>query len=92
MALYLTILLRRRERDQALQDCAQLRGFNADLEGYNKTVVQQLKQADRKIAEQLQTILMLNRDKDQRDEEIFNLEEAGSTVVDMVQPLRPGKT
>ena len=60
------------ERDQALQDCAQLRGFNADLEGYNKTVVQQLKQADRKIAEQLQTILKLNRDKDQRDEEIFN--------------------
>jgi len=54
--------------------------------------VQQLKQADRKIAEQLQTILKLNRDKDQRDEEIFNLEEAGNTMVDMVQLLRPGKT
>ena len=52
------------ERDQALQDCAQLRVFNVDLEGYKKTVVQQLKQADRKIAEQLQTILKLNRDKD----------------------------
>jgi len=41
------------ERDQALQDCAQLHGFNADLEGNKKTMEQQLEQADKKIAQQL---------------------------------------
>ena len=38
---------------------------------------QQLEQADKKIAKQLHTIQKLNHDKDWRDEEIFNLEEAG---------------
>ena len=41
------------ERDQVLQDCAQLHGFNADLDGYKKTTEQQLEQADKKIAQQL---------------------------------------
>ena len=78
------------ERDQALQDCAQLHGFNADLEGNKKTMEQQLEQADKKIAKQLHTIQKLNHDKDWRDEEIFNLKEAGRAVVNMVQPLRLG--
>ena len=84
------ILLCRRERVQALWDCAQLHEFNADLEEYKKTIEKQLEQADKKTAEQLYAIQKLNRDKDQRDEEIFNLEEAACTVVDMVQLIRPG--
>lgn len=39
---------------------------------------QQLEQADEKIVEQLQTIQKLNRDKDQRDQEIFDLKEGGA--------------
>jgi len=85
------IFLLQRERDQALQDSAQLHGFNANLEGYKKTVEQQLEQADEKIVEQLQTIQKLNRDKDQRDQEIFGLEEGGCTILDLVQPLRLGQ-
>ena len=75
------------ERDQALRDCAELRGFNADLGEYKKTIEQQLEQADKKIAKQLHTIQKLNHDKDWRDEEIFNLEEVGRVVVNMVEPL-----
>ena len=43
--------------------------------------------ADKKIAEQLCSIQKLNRDRDRRDQEIFNLKEADSIVVDMVRPL-----
>jgi len=82
---------RERERErEALWDCAKLRGFNADLGEYKKTIEQQLEQADKKIAKQLHTIQKLNHNKDWRDEEIFNLEEAGRAVVNMVQPLRLG--
>ena len=48
------------ERDQALQESAQLHEFNADLEGYKKTMEQQLEHVDKKIAEQLPTIQKLN--------------------------------
>jgi len=43
--------------------------------------------ADKKIAEQLCSIQKLNRDRDRRDQEIFNLKEADNIVVDMVRPL-----
>ena len=50
-------------------------------------VEQQLDGADKKIAEQLCSIQKLNHDRDRRDQEIFNLKEADSIVVDMVRPL-----
>ena len=51
---------------------------------------QQLDGADKKLVEQLYTIQKLNRDKDRRDQEIFNLEEEAQVVIDMVQPPHPG--
>ena len=78
------------ERDQALQDCAELQQSNADLEEYKKTIEQQLDGADKKLIENMYTIQKLNHDKERRDQEIFDLEEAARIVKDMVQPPHPG--
>ncbi|XP_039822152.1 uncharacterized protein LOC120684349 isoform X2 [Panicum virgatum] len=79
-----------RESDQALQDCAELQQSNADLEEYKKTIEQQLDGTDKKLVENMYTIQKLNRDKERRDQEIFDLEEAARIVKDMVQPPHPG--
>jgi hypothetical protein len=44
------------ERDQALQECAELRQAYADLEEYKKVIKQQLRDADKKLAENLTVI------------------------------------
>ena len=88
---YLDIFYSIGERDQAHQESAQLCEFNADPEGYKKTMGQQLEQTNKKLAEQLQTIHRLNRDKDQMDQEIFELEEGGRAVLDLVQPVLPSQ-
>lgn len=79
-----------RERDQALQDCTELRQAYADLEEYKKVIEQQLNGADKKLAENMVTIQKLNRDKEWKDREIFDLEEAARVVIDVVQPPHPG--
>ena len=88
---YLDIFYSIGERDQAYQEPAQLREFNADLEGYKKTMGQQIEQTNKKLAEQLQTIHRLNRDKDRMDQEIFELEEGGRAILDLVQPVLPSQ-
>jgi hypothetical protein len=49
-------------------------------------IEQQLRDADKKLAENMFQIQGLNRDKEHKDKEIFNLEMAARPVIDMVQP------
>jgi len=68
-----------------------LRQSYANLEDY-KTVGKQLDAANKKIAKNMFTIYKLNRDKERKGKEIFDLEEATRVVVDMVQPPHHGFT
>ena len=63
-----------------------MRQAYADLEAYKKVIEQQLRDADKKLAENMFQIQRLNRDKERKDKEIFNLEMAARAVIDMVQP------
>ena len=67
-----------------------MRQAYADLEEYKKVVEKQLDGADKKLAENMVTIQKLNCDKEGKDKEIFDLEEAARVVIDMVQPPHPG--
>jgi len=78
------------ERDQALRDYAELRQSYADLEEYRKSMEKDLDSADKKLADNMVTIQKLNRDKEKKDKEIDDLEDAARVIIDMVQPPYPG--
>ena len=84
------ILLFTGERDRALQECEKLKQAKADLEEYKEGMEQDLQRADKKLAENLDTIHKLNRDKERKDKEINDLESAARAVTDMVQSPHPG--
>ena len=50
--------------------------FYALLEEYEKTVEKQLKDSDKKLAENMNTVKKLNHDKERKDKEIHDLEAA----------------
>ena len=49
-----------------------------------------LDSADKKLADNMVTIQKLNRDKEKKDKEIDDLEDAARVIIDMVQPPYPG--
>jgi len=78
------------ERDRALQECEKPKQAKADLEEYKEGMEQDLQRADKKLAENLDTIHKLNRDKERKDKEINDLESAARAVIALVQPPHPG--
>ena len=62
----------------------------ANLEEYKKTVEKQLKDADKKLAENLTTIQRLNRDKERKDKKIFDLEASARRIIEIVDPPQLG--
>ena len=58
----------------------------ANLEEYKKTVEKQLKDADKKLAENMATVQRLNRDKEHKDKEMFDLEASARAIIDIVDP------
>jgi len=58
----------------------------ANLEEYKKTVEKQLKDADKKLAENMATVQRLNRDKEHKDKEMYDLEASARAIIDIVDP------
>ena len=61
----------------------------SDLEDYKKILEQQLRDADKKLAENLSAIQLLNRDKERRDKEISDLEAAAREVIETIDLPQP---
>jgi hypothetical protein len=64
----------------------------ADLAEEHKTVTKQLQEADKHLVANMQQIKLLNRDKEHKQKEVYELETTAWALVDVVDPTVSGRT